>query len=62
MEWIGLALLPVLMCVVMMGGMALAAALGLRRMPKGPQGTPTPPDARRAPEPQPEPGPQDVAR
>lgn len=32
MQWLtGLALLPALMCAVMMGGMGLAAALGLRR-------------------------------
>lgn len=29
--WTGLALLPALMCALMMGGMALAAAFGLRR-------------------------------
>jgi hypothetical protein len=32
MEWLtGLALLPALACAVMMGGMAVAAAVGLRR-------------------------------
>jgi hypothetical protein len=32
MEWLtGLALLPVLVCGVMMGGMALAGVIGLRR-------------------------------
>jgi hypothetical protein len=38
MEWItGLALLPVLACAVMMGGMALAGVLGWRRSQQGPQ-------------------------
>jgi hypothetical protein len=32
MEWLaGLVLIPVLMCAVMMGGMALAGAIGWRR-------------------------------
>lgn len=32
MEWLtGLALLPALACTLMMGGMVLAGALGLRR-------------------------------
>lgn len=40
MEWFtGLALLPALVCCVMMGGMALGAVLGLRRA-RGDTGTP----------------------
>ena len=38
MEWLtGLALLPVLVCTVMMGGMALGAVFGLRRSQDRPQ-------------------------
>jgi hypothetical protein len=46
MEWLtGLALLPVLMCGVMMGGMALVGVLGLRRKQDAPPG----PQAQQAP-------------
>lgn len=40
MEWLtGLALLPALVCGVMMGGMALAGVLGWRRTKTSPGGT-----------------------
>jgi hypothetical protein len=44
MEWLGgLALLPALMCGVMMGSMALGAVLGLRRTHDHTSARPTPP-------------------
>ena len=43
MEWLtALALLPALACAVMMGGMGLAAALGLRRSPNDSTSASTP--------------------
>jgi hypothetical protein len=46
MEWLtGLALLPALVCGVMMGGMALMGVLGLRRKQVAPPG----PEAQQAP-------------
>jgi hypothetical protein len=44
MEWLtGFALLPALICGVMMGGMALGALFGLRRTHDQPAPPPTPP-------------------
>jgi hypothetical protein len=54
MEWFtGLALLPALVCGVMMGGMALGAILGLRRT-RGDTGTPPSPSTERTSEELPE--------
>jgi hypothetical protein len=49
MEWLtGFALLPALVCAVMMGGMALGALFGLRRTHHDSATSPTPPTSNPA--------------